>query len=203
MFHFITLYPELTGFFIKSIMEINRDQFGFPILKEQEKGILFLMQSRLIFKPGLLYCLWRGIRNAAELVEHLNPENQEANLKECDEETRTNLLRLHRKFLHYPFNERPAKGTIWEVKVADELPADQQKILKDKVNSWLLELSGWTLKGLGKVMESFPNITLIECIIDTSIDYNTISEVGDKSVYELQELQRKTIKLVQELSSGK
>jgi hypothetical protein len=183
-------------------MEINRDQFGFPIFKEQEKGVLFLLQARLIFKPGLLYCLWRGIRNAAELVEHLNPERQVANLEECDEETRSNLLRLYGKFLHYPFNERPARGTIWEVKVADELTADQQKILKDKVNSWLLELSGWTLKGLVKVLESCPNTTLIECIIDNSIDYNTISEIGGKSVYELQDLQRKTINLLEAIASG-
>jgi hypothetical protein len=183
-------------------MEINRDRFGLPLPVEQEKGILFLYQARLLFKPALMYCLWRGIRNAADVVAQLDPEQREASLQGCDEETRINLLRLYRKFSRYPLKNRPRHGSSWKVKVVDYLPEEQQKILMDNVTSWIMELSGWTLKGLIGAIEISEKHSLIDCILDTSVDYERIRQIGGKSASELKELQHKTIKLLHILVSS-
>jgi hypothetical protein len=183
-------------------MESNLNQFGLPLPEEQEKGILFLYQARLLSKTALMYCLWRGIRNAADLVAQLDPEHREASLQGCDEETSTNLLRLYRKFSKYPFRQGPQRGLSWQVKVIDYLSENQQKMLMDYVTGWLMELSGWALKGVVTATEISTKNNLIDCILDPSVDYRRMNEIGDKSEYDLKELQRKTLELLQVLESS-
>jgi hypothetical protein len=155
-----------------------------------------LYEKELISKWTHDFCRQHGLSKLSEIIEQIKPGSREVRLRKCGAKTNAQLLALYQQFRYSTFNNNPEKMVTYQISHLGGLSAENSRILIDQVDSWVAELSTRAYRTFLRVMDPGNKVGLLYTILDTSVNYLHVRNIGLKTATELAELQNKTLALI-------
>jgi hypothetical protein len=158
-----------------------------------------LYENELISKWTHDFCRQHGFSRLSEILEQIKPGSREVRLRKCGAKTNAQLLALYQKFRYSTFITNPEKPLSYQISPLGGLSANNARILVDQVDTWVAELSTRAYRTFLRVMDPGNKVGLLHTILDTSVNYVHVRNIGLKTATELADLQNKTLILLNSL----
>jgi hypothetical protein len=158
-----------------------------------------LYERELISKWTHDFCRQHGLVRLSDIMNQIKPGSREVRLRKCGAKTNAQLIALYQRFRYATINTTLEKPVTYKMVELNGLSPQHTRILIDEVDAWVAELSTRAYRTFLRVMDPHNKVGMFYTILDTSVNYLHVRNIGLKTAMEIAELQNRTLTLLNKL----